>query len=263
VAGAAGGNGPAATAGAPATNAAGGAESQDPDIGLSPGNGGAGGDGEGAGTDATDETPVAAGDAGAVPSGDTSLSFFVTSQNNTGDLGGLAGADAICQALAEAVGSGRTWAAYLSADDGGGGQPVNARDQIGVGPWFNAAGVQLAADLDALHALPSGDPALFLDENGGRINGQWAGSPTPNQHDVMTGSNADGTLLAGTTCNNWTSAAADIGGPRLGHADGLGPGMNGAPPFNSWNSSHTAPNCSAAGLQQVGGAGKLYCFASD
>lgn len=274
-AGAAAGSGGGGSAGAPSAAAgAGGAtdegasgEGQGTDIGLEPGatdEPAGAGDGDNGGPERGSDAGASSTDAGSnVTPEEGSLSFFVSSQNNTGDLGGLAGADAICQTLAEAAGSARTWAAYLSADDGGNGQPVNARDRIGAGPWFNAAGVMLAADLAALHALPSGDPAVFLDENGERINGQWAGSPTPNQHDVMTGSNADGTLLAGTTCNNWTSAGADIGGPRLGHADGLGPGMNGAPPFNSWNSSHTAPNCTAAGLAQVGGAGKIYCFASD
>ncbi len=120
----------------------------------------------------------------------TSISFFVTSQTNTGDLGGLDGADAICQTLAEAVGSTKSWAAYLSTD------VVNARDRIGTGPWRNAEGVMIAADLAALHSIPAGDTELFLDERGAQINGVWEGSPAPVQHDIMTGSDADGISLA-------------------------------------------------------------------
>jgi hypothetical protein len=190
------------------------------------------------------------------------MSFFVSSQANTGNLGGLAGADKICTDLATAVGSkGKTWRAYLSVEDDGTGKPVNAKDRIGNGPWVNSKGVTLATDLTALHAIPHGDADLFLNEKGEKNPGQWAGSPTPVQHDIMTGSNPDGSLKAGTTCANWTSDSADLAGPTVGHSDGMGPMMNTMPPYNSWNSSHAAMNCSQAGLAAVGGAGRIYCFA--
>jgi hypothetical protein len=189
------------------------------------------------------------------------LGFFVSSQTNSGNLGGLDGADAICDKLATAVGAGsKTWHAYLSAEDGGNGSPVNARDRIGSGPWMNADGVVVAANLTALHALPSGNPDLLIDENGQKIPGQWNSAPAV-QHDILTGSDRQGNLLPGTTCANWTSDAADIAGPQVGHSDGMGPGMSTADPYFSWNSSHAAPNCSMAGLVMVGGAGRIYCFA--
>jgi len=136
---------------------------------------------------------------------------------------------------------------------------VDARDRIGSGPWYNSKGVLLAQDLASLHAL-SGNPELFLDENGQKINGQWQGSPTPDEHDVLTASAADGTLLEGKTCADWTSDAADITA-QVGHSDGLGPTMNPAPPYNSWNSAHENESC--ADTAPRGGAGRLYCFAVD
>jgi hypothetical protein len=192
-----------------------------------------------------------------------SLSFFVTSDKSmTGDLGGLRGADARCQALAEAAGAGaHTFHAYLSVehDAANGGGATHARDRIGTGPWYNAKGALLAADIEALHAR-SGDADTFLDENGAKINGQWEGSPTPNEHDVLTGSDANGRVLAGKTCADWTSAAADLAA-QVGHSDGLGPSRNGAPPYNSWQSSHESAGCNDTGPR--GGAGHLYCFAID
>lgn len=199
-----------------------------------------------------DKTPTA-------PSGPR-VSFFVTSQTSvTGNLGGLAGADATCQRLADAAGhgSGRTWRAYLSADRGANGQPVNARDRIGSGPWYNAQLTLVAGNLAELHAR-TGDAAIFLDERGQRINGQWTGSPTPNQHDILTGSNADGTLAAGLTCASWTSGSAGDTA-QIGHSDGLGPNQNATPPLSSWNSAHTMANCSDTAPR--GGAGRFYCFA--
>ncbi|WP_437599703.1 hypothetical protein [Sorangium sp. So ce590] len=179
-----------------------------------------------------------------------------TPSDSGGDLGGIAGADATCQALAAEVGAGsRTWRAYLSTST------EDARDRIGQGPWVNAKGVTVAATLAELHALPGGNVDLFVDHQGKPINGQWAGSPTPNEHDVLTGSAADGTALA-DTCNDWTSSTATPG-PQVGHADGLGPGMNGAPPYNSWNSVHAPAGCSQQQLVAVGGAGRFYCFAAD
>lgn len=183
------------------------------------------------------------------------MSFFVSSTGSTtANLGGLAGADKRCQDLAAAVGAGsKTWHAYLSTAAG------DAKDRIGSGPWFNANGAMLAADLAALHAR-KGDPAVFLDEHGAKINGQWAGSPTPNQHDILTGSNADGTLAAGLTCDDWTSEdAAKFA--EVGHSDGLGPNMNGSPPYDSWNSVHTNGGCHDTAPK--GGSGRVYCFAID
>src|SRR5262245_34325997 len=125
------------------------------------------------------------------------MSFFVTSATSvTGNLGGLAGADATCQRLAAAVGEGaKAWRAYLSVerDASNGNQPTNARDRIGAGPWRNANNVVVANNLAELHAR-TGDAAVFIDERGQRINGQWTGSPSPVEHDILTGSNADGTL---------------------------------------------------------------------
>jgi hypothetical protein len=189
------------------------------------------------------------------------MSFFVTSQTSaTGNLGGLAGADALCQRLAESVGAGnRFWRAYLSAerDASSNNQQVNARDRIGIGPWHNATGALVANSLAELHARP-GDAALFVDERGRRINGQWTGSPAPVQHDILTGSNADGTLMRGFTCSDWTSSSAsDVG--QVGHSDGMGPGQSTAGSLASWNSAHANQNC--ADTAPRGGAGKIYCFA--
>ena len=192
------------------------------------------------------------------------MTFFVSSEGSmTGDLGGLAGADARCERLAQAVGRGSaTWRAYLSAegesDDGG--TPIHARDRIGAGPWHNQKGQLLAATLTALHALPSGNADLFLDEKGAKVPGQWMGSPTPNVHDILTGSTADGMLEVGKTCESWTSASADLTA-RVGHSDGLGPMMNPDPPYNSWNSSHENAGCNDTAPR--GGGGRIYCFASD
>lgn len=189
------------------------------------------------------------------------LGVFVTSQTSTtGNLGGLAAADATCSRLATAVGQGgRTWRAYLSVerDASANNQAVNARDRIGTGPWYNANGVLVASNVTELHAR-SGDASLFIDERGQRINGQWTGSPTPVQHDILTGSNPDGTLMQGLTCADWTSSsAADVG--QVGHADGLGPGQSAAGALASWNSAHANQNC--ADTAPRGGAGRFYCFA--
>jgi Protein of unknown function (DUF1554) len=196
----------------------------------------------------------------AAPSG-PSLSFFVTSATSTtGNLGGLAAADATCQRLATAVGQGsRTWRAYLSVerDPANGNQPANARDRIGAGPWYNATLALVANSINELHAR-SGDASLFVDERGQRINGQWTGSPTPNQHDIMTGSNADGTLLRGFTCADWTSSSSSDFG-QVGHSDGMGPNQSTAGALASWNSAHANQNC--ADTAPRGGGGRFYCFA--
>lgn len=192
----------------------------------------------------------------------SSLSFFVTSETSTtGNLGGLAGADATCRRLAAAVGQGggRTWLAYLSVerDPANGNQPTHARDRIGTGPWFNANRVAVANSLTELHARP-GDASLFVDERGQRINGQWTGSPAPVEHDILTGSNADGTVAAGLTCSDWTSASATIAA-QVGHSDGMGPNQSTTGTLSSWNSAHASLNC--ANTAPRGGAGRFYCFA--
>jgi hypothetical protein len=209
----------------------------------------------------------------------TSLSFFVTSQvNATGNLGGIKGADATCDRLASAVGAGaKTWRAYLSAEDDGSGKPVNAKDRIGAGPWVNAAGVTVAADLVALHAR-AGDADVFVDETGAKINGQWTGTPAPVQHDMLTGTDAQGNLIAGFTCDSWTSAATATNIPmtgadgmtrmvcqsgcaRVGHSDGFGGMQSTTPPANSWNSAHDNGGCNDTAPR--GGSGRFYCFATN
>ena len=192
--------------------------------------------------------------------------FFVTSDTSkTGKLGGLEGADKRCQDLATKAGIGdHTFHAYLSTST------VNAKDRIGKGPWVNAKGVTLAADLASLHsATVKGDHSLFIDENGMEINGQWNSSPTmetPNQdgkkneHDILTGSKADGTVQTGATCMDWTSDASGDKG-QVGHSDGMGPGMATTGNYSSWNSAHASSSCAATWM--AGGAGRIYCFAID
>jgi len=193
------------------------------------------------------------------PSGTPVRSFFVSSQKSTtGNLGGLRGADATCQSLAAAAGAGsRTWRAYLSVEHDQDGRPTNARDRIGGGPWANVNGVVVANNLTELHSR-KGDSAVFVDERGQRINGQWTGSPAPVEHDIMTGSNADGTLMAGSTCNDWTSDSASFFA-QVGHSDGFGPNQDQSGTLASWNSAHANQNCSNTAPR--GGAGRIYCFA--
>ena len=191
----------------------------------------------------------------------TSLSFFVTSAtSSTGNLGGLAGADATCQRLGAAVGQGaRTWRAYLSVerDPANGNQPTHARDRIGAGPWFNANRVAVANSVAELHAR-TGDASIFLDEHGQRINGQWTGSPPPVEHDILTGSNADGTLAAGLTCARLDFGILGRGGTgRTLRRDGTH--AEHRRHLSSWNSAHTNQNCSNTAPR--GGAGRIYCFA--
>jgi len=191
------------------------------------------------------------------------LGFFITSVGlgNGADLGGLAGADAHCQALAEAVGAGgRTWRAYLSTQAGGGRQAVNARDRIGQGPWFNAAGLRVATNVDDLHY---NNAALgyehSLNEKGETINSAAMGD-SPNQHDVLTGTQMDGTAFpAGDdrTCNNWTSSGE--GSAMLGHHDRFSRTTPGSP----WNQAHPSQGCAQPQLEATGGAGLFYCFAAN
>jgi hypothetical protein len=229
--------------------------------GSASGSGGAGtggatqGTGGGSGgTDAASDVPANAD--GPAP---TSMSFFVTSDTSkTGNLGGLTGADKRCQDLATAAGQGgKTWHAYLSAEMGPAGAAVNAKDRIGTGPWYNVKGALIAMNLTDLHAR-NGDYMLFLDEKGKPINGHWPQSPTPVEHDLLTGSNRDGTLKPMETCQSWTSgSAADHA--WVGHSDGLGPNGTADPALLPWNSAHENGNCMDTAPK--GGAGRLACFA--
>ena len=202
-------------------------------------------------------------DSPTTPSTGTRVSLFVTSTTSvTGNLGGIRGADATCQRLATAVGHGnRTWRAYLSveSDPDNGNRPTDARDRIGPGLWFNSLLAPVASNLAELHTR-RGDAALFLDEHGRRINGQWPDSPRPVEHDILTGSTAEGTLMRGMTCGDWTSESASAVA-QVGHSDGLGPNANPAGALSSWNSSHANENC--ANTAPRGGAGRFYCFARD
>ena len=191
------------------------------------------------------------------------MSFFVTSAGpgQGADLGGLEGADRHCQELADAAGAGdRTWRAYLStqATDG---EAVNARDRIGQGPWQNAAGVVIARDLEELHGDNNLTKETALDESGAVVNGR---GDTPNRHDVLTGSQADGTAFAGEedrTCGDWTKSGAD-GAAMVGHHDRQG--LRDDAPSKSWNSSHPSRGgCSQEALRGTGGDGLFYCFAAD
>jgi len=187
--------------------------------------------------------------------------FFVSSATSTtGNLGGLAGADSRCQSLAASAGlGGKTWRAYLSVerDAANGNRATNARDRIGTGPWTNVNGETVAQNLSDLHAR-RGDAAIFITERGERINGQWSGSPSPVEHDILTGSNQDGTLLTGMTCADWTSDSTSLAA-QVGHADGLGPGGDTSGTLSSWNSAHANQSC--ANTAPRGGAGRIYCFA--
>jgi hypothetical protein len=196
------------------------------------------------------------------PQAQHAMTFFVTSgtPNGSGNLGGLAGADQICQNLATAAGAGaHTWHAYLSTQPANGQPGVNARGRIGPGPWYNAKGVMVAANVGDLHGDAARDrnniqKANMLDEKGTLIKGV---GDMPNQHDMLTGSDSDGRAFpAGldTTCNNWTDATDDHRA-MLGHADRSG-GNN-----TSWNSAHMSTGCSAPKLVATGGAGHFYCFA--
>lgn len=203
------------------------------------------------------------------PARPPSLGFFVTSTKHDGNLGGLSGADATCQALATEAGVGeKTWHAYLSAENAG--AAINARERIGTGPWYNANGVLLAANLTDLHAL-TGNADLFITEKAEKVNGHWNGSngqngKPANEHDIMTGSDSQGDLFVGasqTTCSDWTSNTI-APGPQVGHTDGMGPNMDQSNMiFTSWNGGHAAQACSVAGLALAGSAGRIYCFAID
>ena len=192
------------------------------------------------------------------------MTFFVTSvgTGNGANLGGLDGADQHCQKLAEAAGStDQTWRAYLSTQESDGEPAVNARDRIGNGPWHNAKGVQIGANLDSLHYDNSNiNYAGALNENGNTINSGGMGN-TPNRHDILTGSQLDGTAFPPTedmTCSNWTSGD-EAGAAFVGHHDRF----RRTTPGSSWNSVHKSRGCSQDKLKASGGDGLFYCFASD
>jgi hypothetical protein len=186
------------------------------------------------------------------------MGFFITSvgSGDGANLGGLEGADAHCQALAEAVGAGdREWRAYLSTEEDGA-RGISARERIGPGPWYNAAGELIAVELDQLHLNPNIVRRTGLSEKGELVN---ARGDQPNEHDILTGSMADGTAYfpddEDHTCSNWTSNAE--GSAQLGHHDRHGGGNT------SWNSAHASRGCSPDGLRSTGGNGYFYCFAAD
>ena len=196
---------------------------------------------------------------GSVKSG---TSFFVTSTGlgNGANLGGLAGADKHCQMLATQAGaSERTWRAYLSTQAAGGSPAINARDRIGAGPWLNAKGVAIANSVDELHSNNKLNKQTALNERGEPVNGR---GDTPNVHDILTGSQPDGTGIAGSvdsTCRNWTSSSE--GAAMVGHHDRIG--LDESVPAKSWNSSHLSRGgCSQDALKSSGGSGLLYCFAA-
>jgi len=197
------------------------------------------------------------------------MSFFVSSTGSGkgADLGGLAGADALCQKLATSAGAGgKTWRAYLSVPGAFPSQAnpqgvasVNARDRIGSGPWYNASGVLIARDVAQMHNGNNLSKETALDEKGNVVRGR---GDNPNEHDILTGSRADGTAFApqtDTTCKAWTSSTE--GSAIVGHHDRTGP-----LPENwakSWNFSHQSAGCSQEALVRTGGSGRLYCFAAN
>ena len=192
---------------------------------------------------------------------DADMSFFLTGKGpgDGANLGGLEGADAHCTALAEAAGvTGKTWRAYLSTTGSGGSDGVDAKDRIGTGPWHDANGVQVASSVADLHS----DNNKLSKENsisakGEPINGR---GDDPNRHDILTGSQMDGTAASGsddTTCSNWTGNGE--GSALVGHHDRQGGGSN----PTSWNSAHASRGCSQENLQSTGGDGLFYCFATN
>jgi len=194
------------------------------------------------------------------------MGFFVTSVGlgKGANLGGLAGADAHCQALAMAAGAGnRTWRAYLSTTGAGNQPAVNARDRIGAGPWYNSRGTLIANNVADLHGDVQRDRNTImkdtaLNEKGAGVNGR---GDQPNQHDMLTGSDSTGRALPGDpntqTCNNWTSDGAAPNAAMLGHHDRNGGGNT------SWNAAHMSRGCSQDNLVATGGAGLFYCFATN
>lgn len=195
------------------------------------------------------------------------MTFFITSTpiGNGGNLGGLAGADNQCQTLAQAAGAGapKVWRAYLSTQAADGKPAINARDRIGKGPWTNAKGEVVAKDVADLHGPNALTKQSALNEKGEVVNGR---GDQPNRHDILTGSQPDGTAFAAgddKTCKNWTSSTQ--GSAVVGHSDRIG--LRDDDASKSWNSSHGSRGpeggCSQADLRSTGGDGLLYCFASN
>lgn len=187
------------------------------------------------------------------------MNFFITSEGpgDGANLGGLDGADLHCETLAYAQGAGGLgWRAYLSAIDEDGAPVVHARDRIGAGPWHNYAGARIAGDVEELHSdLANLTKESILTEKGEPVNGR---GDSPNMHDILTGSNVDGTAFSADdydNCENWTSNGG--GSARVGHHDRTGGGQN----PTSWNSAHSSRGCSQQDLQGTGGNGLFYCFA--
>jgi hypothetical protein len=187
------------------------------------------------------------------------MSFFVTSANpgRGADFGGLAGADAHCEALASSVGAGgKTWRAYVSTTGPG---AVNARDRIGRGPWVNARGELIASSVDELHGNNRITKQTALTEKGESVMGR---GDSTNFHDMLTGSTPEGRAVAGnedTTCGNWTKGGE--GSAIVGHHDRMG--LRDDAESKSWNSSHPTRGCSLDALRSTGGGGLLYCFAAN
>jgi len=192
------------------------------------------------------------------------MGFFVSSTGSGkgGDLGGLAGADRMCQTLAEAAGDGgKTWRAYLSTQGQG---AVNARDRIGAGPWANAKGVVIARNVDELHGDANNlTKQTALTEKGEVVSGR---TDKLNTHDILTGSKPDGTAFGpekDMTCSNWTSHGA--GAAMVGHSDRTG--LDESAPAKSWNTSHPSRGpgggCTLDDLKSTGGIGRVYCFATN
>ena len=217
---------------------------------------GGGGDGDAAETEGADApmqelTPAESGP----------MTFFITSvgPGDGANLGGLEGADAHCEMLAAAQGAGgRGWAAYLSTINEDGTAAVHARDRIGTGPWHNQAGALIANNVEELHSDAANlTKESILTETGEMVNGR---GDDPNMHDILTGSNMDGTATTGEgydNCGNWTSNGDD-GSAQVGHHDRIGGGQN----PTSWNSAHGSRGCSQENLQGTGGNGFFYCFAT-
>lgn len=201
---------------------------------------------------------------------DVPMTFFVTSERHSGDLGGLTGADAICQRLAAAAGEGhQVWRAYLSAHGSPAQPAVHARERIGDGPWRNAKGVMIAASVADLHGDIERDRNLIyretaLNERGELVPGRVRPEGANNEHDILTGSDSHGRAFpAGLssngndrTCRNWTYSGSD-GSAMIGHHDRLSSWNT------SWNSSHSTRGCSLEDFRQTGGAGRFYCFAAE
>lgn len=192
------------------------------------------------------------------------MSFFISSQPGPSgaNFGGLEGADAHCQRLATSAGAGaKTWRAYLSQQAMNGKPAVNARDRIGAGPWVNAAGATIAANVADLHdpAKANINVSTGLTETNRMVMSRLF---VVNYHDILTGTNADGTAPAADrdlTCGNWTKAGE--GSAMVGHHDRMG--LRDDDASRSWNASHPSRGCDNPALRTTGGNGLLYCFAAN